>query len=271
MNIHKIAWLNDIHLNFLETETRKIFYQSINETSADAILITGDIAEANDICEILNEFSALTNKPIYFVLGNHDYYSGSIANVRENIRRVCSKNNKLIWLGNPEIIALNNHTILVGHDGWADARYGDFDHSSVTLNDSRLIAELFQAFLLNKAALKNKMQHLADADAKVLEQTLIIAITPNTKKVIIATHVPPFPESCCHKDKPSDDNWLPYFASKATGDVISKIAKTTPQVNFLVFCGHTHSKASFKPYKNLEVKAGNALYYQPELQEIIIA
>ena len=44
MNTHKIAWLTDIHLNFLETEARKIFYQSINETSADAILITGDIA-----------------------------------------------------------------------------------------------------------------------------------------------------------------------------------------------------------------------------------
>ena len=52
-----------------------------------------------------------------------------------------------------------NSTVLLGHDGWADARYGDFDHSSVTLNDSRLIAELFQAFLLISQHLKMKCKN----------------------------------------------------------------------------------------------------------------
>lgn len=270
MNIDKIAWLTDIHLNFLEADARKIFYQSIDQTNSDAILITGDIAEATDVCEILNEFSIHTDKHIYFVLGNHDYYSGSVASVREKINMLCSQNSKLTWLGKPEIININKHTILLGHDGWADARYGNFDHSTINLNDSRLIAELFQAFLLNKSSLKSQMQKLADADAEILWKTLYSTINPHIKNIIIATHVPPFPESCWHKDKPSDDNWLPYFASKATGDIILEISKINPQVNFLVLCGHTHSKVSFKPCKNLEVKAGNALYYQPELQEIIL-
>ena len=155
MDINKIAWLTDIHLNFLESEARKNFYNSIDQTESEAILITGDIAEAPNICDILNEFSEHTNKKIYFVLGNHDYYSGSVANVRESITTLCSENNKLTWLGKPEVIKLNCNTVLLGHDGWADARYGDYDHSTVTLNDSRLIAELFQAFLLNKTSLKN--------------------------------------------------------------------------------------------------------------------
>ena len=64
------------------------------------------------------------------------------------------------------------------------------------------------------------MQKLADADAEALKQTLKEATNSNYKKVIIATHVPPFPECSWHKDKPSDNNWLPYFASKAIGDVI---------------------------------------------------
>lgn len=269
MNINKIAWLTDIHLNFLNNQARKKFYSSIDQTECEAILITGDIAEAPSVCDILNEFTEHTKKKNYFVLGNHDYYSGSVANVRENITTLCSKNSKLTWLGKPEIIKLNSDTVLLGHDGWADARYGDFDRSSVALNDSRLIAELFQAFLLNKTSLKNEMQRLADTDAKILDQTLIQAINSGNKKIIIATHVPPFPESCLHKGKQSDENWLPYFASKATGDVISNFAQNNSEIDILVLCGHTHSNASFKPSQNLEIKAGSAQYYSPKLQEII--
>jgi predicted phosphohydrolase len=134
-------------------------------------------------------------------LGNHDYYLGSVANGRENVATLCSENCKLTWLGKPEIIKPNSGTVLLGHDGWADARYGDFDHSTVTLNDSRLIAELFQAFLLNKTSLKNEMQQLADADTKTLDQTLMNAVIPSIKKIIIATHVPPFQNVACIKKK----------------------------------------------------------------------
>jgi predicted phosphohydrolase len=269
MSLDSIAWLTDIHLNFLEAAARAQFYTHIMETGADKILITGDIGEAKDVCELLTEFSRHTNKLIYFVLGNHDYYFGSVKNVREKIQDLCTQNSKLIWLGKPEVIALNNDTILLGHDGWADARYGDFYHSSVSLNDSRLIAELYQAFLLNKSALKNEMQKLADADAEILQQTLASAITVKTKKVIIATHVPPFPECSWHKNYPSDKNWLPYFASKATGDVVMSTVKKYPHVYFLLLCGHTHTEITVKIRENLEIKTGNAQYYQPSIQAII--
>lgn len=269
MSTHKIAWLTDIHLNFLKNDERKKFYQSIVEASVNAILITGDIAEASDVCQILNAFSLDTAMPIYFVLGNHDYYSGSVASVRKKIHALCAQNANLIWLGKPESIALSTHTILVGHDGWADARYGDFDHSNVNLNDSRLITELFQAFLLSKSELKSQMQKLADVDAETLKQTLAKVTNSNYKKVIIATHAPPFPECSWHKDKPSDNNWLPYFASKAIGDVIADVAQKHPKIEFQVLCGHTHTRNVTKIANNLEVRAGGAEYYQPIIQEII--
>ncbi len=168
MEINKIAWLTDIHLNFLNINERKDFYRQVDKTDADVILITGDIAEATNICEIMQEFSVSTTKHTYFILGNHDYYHGSVSDIRSKITAVCSENNRITWLGKPEIIKLNKDTVLVGQDGWADARYGDFDHSPVSLNDSQLISELFQAFLLNKSALKKEMQKLADLDSELL-------------------------------------------------------------------------------------------------------
>jgi predicted phosphohydrolase len=269
MEINKIAWLTDIHLNFLNSTERKKFYNQVDKTDSDAILITGDIAEAPSICEVMHEFSVNTTKHIYFVLGNHDYYRGNVSDVRSKIIALCSKNNRITWLGKPEIIRLNKYTALVGQDGWADARYGDFDRSPVSLNDSHLISELFQAFLLSKSALKNEMQKLADKDSEVLFKTLTDAITANIKKMIIATHVPPFTECCWYKDMPSDKDWLPYFSSKATGDAISIFAKENKNIDFLVLCGHTHTGSTVKVEKNLEVRTGLAEYYRPKLQEIV--
>lgn len=62
----KIAWLTDIHLNFLKVEARKKFYQQVIKTGADRILITGDIAEAKDVCEILHT-SASGSAPFMFM------------------------------------------------------------------------------------------------------------------------------------------------------------------------------------------------------------
>ncbi len=269
MTINNLVWLTDIHLNFLDIEARKLFYQNISETKADGVLITGDIGEANSINNLLLEMSTYIGKPVYFVLGNHDYYSGSIVNVRESILDLCKQNKQLFWLGKPEIIELNDHSILVGHDGWADARYGDYDHSPVNLNDSRLIAELYQARLLNKTELQKEMQKFADADANALSQILHDAIKPTVKRVIIATHGPPFAECCWHMDMPSDENWLPYFASKATGDVIANVAQLYSSIDFLVLCGHTHTEKTIKLYNNLTVRAGRAQYYYPEIQGLI--
>lgn len=265
----KIAWLTDPHLNFLKPSEREMFYQQIKQAKVNSVLITGDIAESQDVCELLNEFNANINLPIYFVLGNHDYYFGSVTEVRENIRRLCQSNKNLVWLGQPTAVQLGSDTLLVGHDGWADARYGDFDHSTVTLNDSRLITDLYHAFLLSKSALKNEMQRLADEDAAVLANTIHEIIDGGIKNIIVATHIPPFPECSWHKNQPNDENWLPYFSSKATGDVLRIIAEKYKHVNFVVLCGHTHSEAKVKFSDNLEARVGKVEYSQPAIQEII--
>ena len=266
----KLAWLTDIHLNFIEDNERKNFYKEIVNTHCDAVLISGDIAETPCLTDILNEIANQIKKPIYFVLGNHDYYRSEINKLHKTITTLTKKHTQLFWLPASGIQKLNNETILLGQDGWADGRLGDYQNSTVSLNDSRLIKDLFQSKILGNSQLLKKMQELADQDAKQLENDLAKAVKQQAKKIIILIHVPPFKETCLYDGKISNDDWLPYFSSKIMGDLLIKTAQENPAIEFLVLCGHTHSKANYQPLNNLFVKVGKAEYYKPTVQEIII-
>jgi len=154
----KLSWLADIHLNFLEDNLRKIFYQRIIKTHCDAVLISGDIGEAFSVAAYLKEMSNQIKKPIYFVLGNHDYYSGEINEVRAQMVSLSKKEPLLYWLPVCGVQNLTQNTMLVGQDGWADGRYGNYTNSRVKLRDSRLIVDLFQQKIIGKYPLLEKMQ-----------------------------------------------------------------------------------------------------------------
>lgn len=265
----KLAWLTDIHLNFIDENARQKFYQEIVNTECDGVLISGDIAEAPCLADILNEMTNYIHKPIYFVLGNHDYYRGRINEIRDAMTALTKEHDKLYWLPASEIQKIDNDTILIGQDGWADGRLGDFENSRVVLNDSRMIADLFQEKILGKYQLLEKMQQLADADAVELQNVLEKAANKNPKKIIVLTHVPPFKDACLHKGEISSDDCLPYFSSKVIGNVLTAIAQQNPEIEFLVLCGHTHSEAKVR-YGNLAIEVGKADYCRPEIQKIII-
>lgn len=264
----KLAWLTDIHLNFLDAKAREDFYQRVVDIGCDAVLITGDIAEAPSVVNLLMEMASYTRKPLYFVLGNHDYYRGEVDSVRAALSQITQTEPGFFWLPAAGIQPLDAETLLLGQDGWADARLGDVYQSHLKLNDSRFIVDLIQAETLGKSALVAKMQQLADDDAKSLQHDLADALSLQPKRLIILTHIPPFKDACFHKGKVSDDNWLPYFSAKATGDVLLAFAQMHPEIHCLVLCGHTHSEAFYQPLPNLMVKAGKAAYYHPEIQEV---
>lgn len=265
----KLAWLTDIHLNFIDDDARQEFYQEIVNSGCDTALISGDIAEAPCLESLLNEMVAYIDKPIYFVLGNHDYYRGQIQEVHDAMTALTQNNDKLFWLPASGIQKLDNSTFLIGQDGWADGRLGDYQNSRVVLNDSRLIADLFQEKILGKYQLLSKMQQLADADAMKLENDLNQAIAKTPKKIIVLTHVPPFKETCLYQGKISGDDFLPYFGSKVIGDLLIKVSQENPGIEFLVLCGHTHSAASIQR-GNLTVEVGRAEYGRPEIQKVVL-
>jgi len=80
---------------------------AVNNLGVDALLIGGDIGEATNVEFYLRFLADNIEVPIYFVLGNHDYYWGSIDDVRSRISSLCKGTNKLIWLPQSGVVRLS--------------------------------------------------------------------------------------------------------------------------------------------------------------------
>ena len=276
----RLAWVTDIHLNFLDVKKRRDFYQEILSETADAVLISGDISEAPDVEFHLKEMANEINIPIYFVLGNHDFYLGSIEQVRKEMTELTKDSSLLVWLGtdlkNYDPL-LKEGIVILGKDSFADGRYGDYEHTRVRLNDHRYIKEFSDLSIFAwdldydyRGHLLKKMQKLADRDAKDLHAHLNEAIEKyHPKKIIVLVHVPPFEEACLFEGQRTTGFYLPFYSSKVTGKVLLKVAKKHKDIEFLVLCGHTHSQAIFQPLQNLTVKVGEAVYGRPKIEEVI--
>lgn len=258
----KIIWTNDIHLEFLnDTESDK-FMGELN-CGADAVLIAGDIAQARSIDKYLARMASIINSPVYFVLGNHDYYKGSITETRDSVRKLLSLTPNLHWLNDSGVVKLSDKVALVGHDGWADGRFGFYDGSSVELNDFHLIRELKH---LSKVERLYKMQRLADEAATHLSKYVIKALDL-AEHVIVVTHVPPWQESAWYAGKHSDMDYAPFFSSKVVGDVLSECMKENLDKKMTVLCGHTHGGGKSLILPNLLCLTGESEYGFPRIQE----
>ncbi len=286
-----IAWLTDIHLNFVDYIDVITFADRILKENPDAVLVGGDIGEADSVVGYLLEFEKLLRKDIYFVLGNHDYYKGSIPDVRAKVRVASRHSARLRWLPDIGIAELTPRVGLIGHGSWADGRYGDYERSELLLNDHFFIKEfnpslrteghdsrdffdpdpaLAMAFGTRDAKQQRlqAMQELADEAAQHFAQLLPKALA-SYDHVVVLTHVPPFREASWYAGKPSDDIWLPHFSCKAVGDVLYSEMKKRPQKHLTVLCGHTHGQGEARILENLQVFTGGATYGQPKIQRIL--
>jgi len=274
----RVAWLTDIHLNVLKGPAVYGFLDQIQASGADVVLLGGDIGESRDVAFYLTELAEAVQRPVYFVLGNHDFYRGSIHAVRAAAATLSITRPLLQWLSaapGTGFVTLSpapganrsprNATALVGHDGWADGRLGDYQRSEILLNDYFLIDELFELDKTERLAL---LHQLGDEAAAHFRKVVPLALETH-EHVIVLTHVPPFREACWHEGRISDDDWLPHMACGAVGDELRRIMLAHPHRRMTVLCGHTHSPGEASILPNLTVLTGSAVYGQPTIQRVL--
>lgn len=260
----RLLWLTDIHLNFADAARQRSFYQQVRQAQADAVVLSGDVAEADDVCDYLATMADQWQLPLYFVLGNHDFYFGSIHEVRERVGQLCAAQPLLRYLSTSDVIELTPQLGLVGHDGWADGRVGDYERSTVMMNDYKLIAELAGVGKRERWPL---LQAFAIEAADHLRRVLppALAVYP---RVLLVTHVPPLREACWHEGNISDDEWAPHFVSLAVGEAILDLMREHPQRQLTVLCGHTHGSGQCRPLPNVEILTGGAIYGHPGIVQV---
>ena len=277
----KILHLTDVHFDHCNYETIKQLALECVAKKPLAIVLTGDISNANDISDHLRWFcSHLGKLCVYIVLGNHDFYSGSIRDVRETVTNLASKEQlaNLVYLFTCEnpIRELTEDTAIVGADGFYDGgTIEDYSRRGVVeMNDYTLIRELSVAYSKwrwhEEEYMFNILQGLSKESARHIEKHLRVALLDSKyKKVVVATHVAPWAKNSVYKGKVSDWQWLPCFHSRNMGDAIISVVKDFPEKEVIVLCGHSHGHAVYKPLPNITSYTGEAEYKYPRISNII--
>ena len=263
----RIIWSTDIHLNFVEPAAFDEYIGRLVDASPDIVLISGDIADSGSVVEHLALLDDRLDCAIYFVLGNHDFYHSSIAQVREDVRRLCAEREKLVYLTDEPSLEVSPNVGLIGHDGWADARIGDYERSMVMMNDYLLIDDFAG---LDKEARWPVLKALGDAAATAIRRSLTRTLD-RYEHVFVVTHVPPLREACWYNGRISDDEWAPHFTCKAMGDALLEIARQYPERQLTVLCGHTHSSGVCHPLPHMQIITGGAEYGFPAINQVFIA
>ena len=259
----KALWTNDIHLEFLDNRGRRLFLRKLAGSDAECALIAGDIGQAPSLVAYLEEIEAVLQRPIYFALGNHDYYRGSIAETSASIRDLVKRSRWLRWVSDLPAIQLTAGTALVGHDGWGDGRLGDYHSSMVELSDFLYIKEVTG---LSKSERLQRIGALGDEAAQHLTEVLPEALASD--HVVVLTHVPPWAEAAWHEGGHSGPEWLPFFSCKAVGEVLRATMLSHPNKEMTVLCGHTHGGGVSQILPNLVVYTGAARYGHPVAQGV---
>lgn len=261
----RLVWITDPHLNFENPYggAHGFGLELAAECACDGVVITGDIAEAASLRGCLESFTEAVDKPVYFVLGNHDYYGSSFVEVHEDVGSWAFGD--LVWLTNSPPITIAPGVRICGVEGWYDGRAGNFERSNIRLRDQRNIVDFAP---LHPLARLEQMRKIALVHARIAE-TMLREAALGAKTVIFATHVPPFPGATWHQGSLSDANWLPWMCNVTMGETLLRIAEDHPEVNFLVLCGHTHSYGQYAPLPNLLVRTGRSEYGKPQVSGVL--
>ena len=266
--MRRLVWTSDTHLDRMARSEFLEFIEYLQELNADGFVLAGDIAEADSVISFLTEFRQQLDCPIYFVLGNHDFWGSTFAETRAAICEFVSKQIDIHWLSESGVVSLNETTALIGHDGWADGGYAPVPTTGTVPQDFRCIEDLK---ILRRDQFQTALSNLGKEAAEYLKKNLSEAVK-TYQNIYLVTHFPPFKEASLDRARRVCSNErLPFYSCKAIGDVLLEIMSQNPDSNLTVLSGHTHEKCELEIQSNLKIKildAGYGAWYPPGILEI---
>lgn len=266
----KLAWCTDVHFDHAGSRKRDALALELNPIS-DCCVITGDISTGDRLVEDLTAFQYVYGKPVYFVLGNHDFYGSSFREVTHRIEVMCAATHDLRWL-NGNVVYYTGDSQLCGAGGWYDYQAGlTSERLNLIMNDWVHIDDFKEKFAHYRASmdsrpLTNMLRELGQQSA--IEAGEALAGVTSLNPIIFCTHVPPFAKAAWHMGKNSDDSNLPFFSNIALGFALNNWAEQNPDAKLTTLCGHVHSSGEYQATPNHLVLTGSAEYGSPRVERI---
>ena len=270
----KIAWGTDLHLDHLSHKQLVKFMKTIASNESDILILTGDISNGDRLNNHLGLICKASPVPVYFVLGNHDYYGTDSMATTQAIAGSYGYQSKMTYLDNSAPFQLDWRTWLVGVGGWADGRAGNFmkskiwiaDYSSIPdlaiyrnekrgliqhLKDQKDEKELKKQFTSIRRSVLRHIKELGKKQANVLRRQLK-KLPEEAQHILVATHVPPWKAAAWNRGRTADDDWAPHFTCVSTGEVLTEFMGDHPDRTMTVLCGHTHGHGNVHILPNLQ-------------------
>lgn len=262
MKKNTYVWLTDTHTKIFG---RYKMLSNILDRKPTAVFLTGDISEGYAFLSDLEFLGKKIGRPLYFVLGNHEYWGSSFDKVQFGVRELCAKYKNLIWMDESGIIALNEETCLIGRGNWYDARIGNEDFIKYTfdwwaIEDFRKLNSMKQRIDLMRA--------IADKTTQILCHQLEEAVE-TYKSVYLLTHIPPFSEAHRANDWISDKFYEPYNTNIRLGQELEKIMSKHKKRHLTILCGHCHVSMTAHISRNIECRVGKGSYHKISEEEIL--
>jgi Icc protein len=258
----KYLWITDPHI---KPWGRRKIINLIHDDKPKGIFLTGDISYGPTLVGDLDHLGRKAGRPIYFVLGNHDYHGSTIATTHNKVRLLCKKHKNLIWMTDAGIEPLNEEVALIGTEGWYDARVGFEPFLTFTFDwwmtkDFRQLPSMKDRI----EAFRVLAQESADKIVPILEKAL-----ESYKTIYLLTHYPPWKEANRAEGTMMEQFWLPYNVNYALGVALEKVMQNYKKRNLIVLCGHTHTSTQIHAARNIECRVGKAGYFRSTVDETI--
>jgi len=258
----KYLWFTDTHL--LPFNRFKMLNTILDEKPA-GVFLTGDISNSSyTLMGDLDFLGKRIGRPLYFVLGNHDYHFSSIHKTHQGVRELCQKHRNLIWMTEADIVPLNEEVALIGSEGWYSCE-----------GDSSYLKWTFDWWLINEFEnmpdMKSRIEAfkwLAEQSANVLSERLERALE-NYKTVYLLSHFTSWKEANRCSSLLSEAFWEPYNTNIPLGLALEKVMVTRKKRHLVCLMGHSHLAVEIRVSRSIECRVGKGSYYKVSDDEII--
>lgn len=177
----KLNVLSDLHLSFSGLEQPR--------NDADVVVLAGDIARPREAAEWMLGL----DKPVFFVLGNHEFYGGSLQGTREEMRRLVAGSHVRL-LDDDEVV--HEGVRFIGSTLWTDFRvHGDGQAQAEAMAQAHSFMRDFSRIRNDATGLPLTPQESAERFAHHAAWLALRLATPHAGPTVVITHHAPSPGS----------------------------------------------------------------------------